>query len=106
MEVEDEFLKTEVPTVVMNHTSFKHCEAEECGYRWNPKYMEPPHNMLFRMHCYRLGWDPKKTEILQAKIPIKCLLLHSKHGLPAENCPWCQAQTPVHGQLLFSEFDA
>ena len=41
MEVEDEFLKTEVPTVVMYHTSFKHCEAEECSYRWNPKYMEP-----------------------------------------------------------------
>ena len=46
--LEDEFLKTEVPTVVMYHTCFKHCEAEECGFHWNPKYMEPPHNMLFR----------------------------------------------------------
>ena len=63
MEVEDEFLKTEVPTVVMYHTSFKHWEAEECGYRCNPKYMEPPHNMLFRMCCYRLGWDPKNINI-------------------------------------------
>ena len=75
MEVEDEFLKTEVPTVlktevptvVMYHTSFKHCEAEECGYRWNPKYMEPPHNMLFRMCCYRLGWDPKKHKYYRQK---------------------------------------
>ena len=67
MEVEDEFLKTEVPTVVMYHTSFKHCEAEECGYCWNPKYMEPPHNMLFWMHCYRLGWDPKKQKYITGK---------------------------------------
>ena len=66
-EVEDEFLKTEVPTVVMYHTSFKRCEAEECGYHWNPKYMEPPHNMLFRMHCYRLGWDPKKHKYYRQK---------------------------------------
>ena len=41
MEVEDEFLKTEVPTVVMYHTSFKHCEAEECGYRWNQNIWNP-----------------------------------------------------------------
>ena len=51
----------------MYYTSFKHCEAEECGYRWNPKYMEPPHNMLFRMHCYRLGWDPKKQKYYRQK---------------------------------------
>ena len=57
--------------------------------------------------CIVTDWGGiQKTEILQAKIPIKCLLLHSKHGFPAENCPWCQAQTPVHGQLLFSEFGA
>ena len=60
MEVEDELIKTEVPTVVMYHKSFQHCEAEECYYHWNAKYMEPPHNMLFRMHCFRMGWDPKK----------------------------------------------
>ena len=42
MEVEDEFIKTEVPTVVMYHKSFQHCEAEECCYRGNAKYMEPP----------------------------------------------------------------
>ena len=42
MEVEDEFLKTKVPTVVMYHKSFQCCEAEECCYHWNAKYMEPP----------------------------------------------------------------
>ena len=42
MEVEEELLKTKVPTVVMYHKSFQCCEAEECHYCWNAKYMEPP----------------------------------------------------------------
>ena len=57
--------------------------------------------------CVVTDWSGiQKKQILQAKIPIKCLILHLKHGLPAENYPWCQAQTPAHEQLLFSEFDA
>ena len=62
MEVEDEFLKIEVPTVVMYHKSFQRCEAEECHYHWNVKYMEPPHNLVFRMCCFRMGWDLKKQK--------------------------------------------
>ena len=42
--------------------SFQCCEAEECCYYWHAKYMEPPHNMLFRMHCFRMGWDPKNKK--------------------------------------------
>ena len=42
MEVEEEFLKTKVPTVEMYHKSIQCCEAEECCYHWNAKYMEPP----------------------------------------------------------------
>ena len=34
MEVEDEFLKTKVPTLVMYHKSFQHCEAKECCYHY------------------------------------------------------------------------
>ena len=71
IEVEDGFLKTEVPTVVMYHKSFQHCEAEEYCYCWNAKHMEtpppPPNNMLFRMRCFRMGWDPKKQKYYRQK---------------------------------------
>ena len=46
MEVEDEFLKTKVPTVVMYHKSFQRCEAEECCYHLNAKYVEPPQHAI------------------------------------------------------------
>ena len=68
MEVEDKFLKTEVPTVVMYRKPFQHCEAEECHYHWNAKYMDPPpHNMLFRMCCFRMGWNSKKQKFYRQK---------------------------------------
>ena len=50
MEVEDEFLKTKVPTVIMYHTSFQRYDGPH------------PHNMLFRMCCFRMGWDPKRKK--------------------------------------------
>ena len=56
MEVEDEFLKTEVPTVVMYHKSFQWCEAEECHYHWNAKYMEPPPPTTCYSGCIASEW--------------------------------------------------
>ena len=47
MDVEEAYLKTRVPTVVMYHRSFQHCEADNCQYQWTPDEMEAPHNMLF-----------------------------------------------------------
>ena len=91
MEVEDEFLKTEVPTVVMYHKSFQCCEAEECHYCWNVKYMKPPPTTCYS-GCVASEWGG-----IQKNKNIT--------GLPTEDCPWFYAQTPVHGQLLFSESD-
>ena len=50
---EQEFLKTRVPTVVFYNKSFKTCYAPNCKYQWDPKYMEPPFNMLFHMKTQR-----------------------------------------------------
>ena len=61
MEVEDAHLKTHAPTVVMYHKSFQCCKADNCQYRWIPEEMEEPHNLLFRMQCYRWGWDAKMS---------------------------------------------
>ena len=65
MEVEDEFLKTEVPTVVMYHKSFKHCEAEEAvitGLQniWSP----PPPQYAIQDMLLQNGVGSKETEIL------------------------------------------
>ena len=61
MDVEDAYLKTQVPTVVTYHRSFQHCEADNCQYQWTPYEMEAPHNMLFQMQSYRWGWDAKNS---------------------------------------------
>ena len=47
MDVEDAYIKTQVPNVVMYHRSFQHCEAINCQYWWTPDEMEAPNNMLF-----------------------------------------------------------
>ena len=62
MEVEDAHLKTRTPIVVMYHKSFQRCEADNCQYWWIPEEMEEPHNLLFRMQCYRWGWDAKNSQ--------------------------------------------
>ena len=64
IKVEDKFLKTEVPTVVMYHKSFKHCEAEEWRYHWNVKYMEPPQQYAIQYALLQNGVGSKETEIL------------------------------------------
>ena len=46
VDVEDAYLKTWVPTVVMYHRSFQCYEADNCQYQWTPDEMEAPH-MLF-----------------------------------------------------------
>ena len=61
MDVEDAYLKTRVPNVVMYHRSFQCCEADNCQYWWTPDEMEAPHNMLFQMKSYRWGWDAKNS---------------------------------------------
>ena len=64
MEVGDEFLKTEVPIVVMYHKSFKRCEAEECRYCWNAKYVESPSQYAIQDVLLQNGVGSKETEIL------------------------------------------
>ena len=61
MNVEDAYLKTWVPTIVMYHISFQCCEADNCQYRWTPDEIEAPHNMLFQMQSYRWGCDAKNS---------------------------------------------
>ena len=46
---EQQFLETRVPTVVFYNSSFKTCYNSKCKYQWDPKYMQPPYNMLFHM---------------------------------------------------------
>ena len=55
IDLEDAYLKTWVPTVVMYHRSFQCCKAYKCQYLWTPDEMEVPHNMLFRMWYNRWG---------------------------------------------------
>ena len=58
---EQQFLETRVPTVVFYNQSFKTCYNSRCKYQWDPKYIQPPFNMLFHMktQCKR----PTKHEV-------------------------------------------
>ena len=64
MEAKEKLLKTEVPTVVMYQKSFQHCEAEECHYHWNEKYMEPPTTCYSGCIASEWGGIQKKKNII------------------------------------------
>ena len=106
MEVEDEFLKTQVPTVVMYHKSFQHCEAEECRYHWNAKYMEPP-TICYSGYVASEWGGIQKNKIIIGKtsyqMPIFAFIIWIAYRrlslvLSANTCTW--AITQEHMDLL------
>ena len=91
---EQQFLETRVPTVVFYNSSFKTCYNSKCKYQWDPKYMQPPYNMLFCMKTVEMAykiWSGAKS------LPLKCLLLLPEFGLFKIRVTWCANASCIHG---------
>ena len=51
--IEKALLETEVLNIVMYDSRIQGCYYEKCHHKWDPMFMIPPNNMLFRMKTYR-----------------------------------------------------
>ena len=104
MDVEDAYLKTWVPSVVMYHRSFQCCEADNCQYQWTPNEMEAPHNMLFQMQSYRWGSDAKNSRHYRQNILSNAYFcIHHMSCLSKQDEMY--KKNHLYEKLLLSGFD-
>ena len=51
--IEKALLEMEVPNIVMYNNRIQGCYYEKCCHKWDPMFMIPPNNIIFRMKTYR-----------------------------------------------------
>ena len=51
--IEKALVETEVPNIVMYNNRIQGWYYEKCRHKWDPTFMIPSNNMLFRMKTYR-----------------------------------------------------
>ena len=67
--IEKALLETEVPNIVMYNNRIQGCYYEKCHHKWDPMFMIPPNNIVFRMKTYRRY--TRKSDGIQVKNTYK-----------------------------------
>ena len=88
--IEKALLETEVPNIVMYNNRIQGCYYEKCHHKWDPMFMIPSNNIVFRMKTYRRY--TRKSDGIQVKNTYKsntyyCLeMLECVHGVNKGAC--------------------